>query len=82
MNAHQTSTREHEETIGVWGRSYTCIFTRVPDGYLVTCPVMPALRAYGATLKNARAEAAADIELWLAAHEEPVAADPASLWYT
>jgi predicted RNase H-like HicB family nuclease len=81
MNARRTSTREHEETIAVWGRAYTCIFTRVPDGYLVTCKAMPSLRACGATLKDARAEAAADIELWLSAHDEPVEADLRRLWY-
>ena len=75
MKTHGASTREHEETITVWGRSYTCMFTRVPDGYLVTCKAMPSLRACGVTLADARAEAAADIELWLSTHDEPDEAD-------
>jgi len=80
MNAHRTSTREHEETVVVWSRSYTCIFRRMRDGYLVTCKAMPSLRASGVTLADARAEAIT--ELWLAAHDEPVAAHLRNLWYT
>ena len=82
MNTSRTSTQEHEETIAVWGKSYTCIFKRVPDGYLLTCKAMPSLRACGATLKVARKEAAADIELRLSAHEEPDEADLRPMWYT
>src|SRR5271169_2431424 len=81
MNTSGTSTREHEETIAVWSKSYACIFTRVPDRYLVTCKAMPSLRASGATLAHARAEATADIELWLSAHDEPDEADLRRLWY-
>ena len=82
MNTRRTSTRVRKETIAVWGKSYTCIFKRVPDGYLVTCKAMPSLRASGATLSDARAEATADIELWLSAHDEPDEADLRRLWYT
>lgn len=81
MNTYETSTREHEETITLWSKSYACIFKRVPDGYLVTCKAMPSLRASGATLADARAEAAADIELWLSAHDEPDEADLRRMWY-
>lgn len=58
--------RKHEENITAASRDYLCLFR--PDaagGYLVTCPELPPMIAFGETLDEARTNARDDIEAWL-----------------
>jgi predicted RNase H-like HicB family nuclease len=58
----------HQETITTYEYTYTCIFEPEPElegGFTVTCPALPGLVTYGATLKEARAMASEAIEGYL-----------------
>jgi predicted RNase H-like HicB family nuclease len=60
--------RQHDEFIPAAGQEYRCRFRRgEAGGFYVTCPEVPPMIAYGATLPAARAHAIDEIEAWLAA---------------
>jgi antitoxin HicB len=54
------------ESITTYEYTYTCLFEpEIEGGVTVTCPAMPSLITYGATLEEARAIACAAIEGYL-----------------
>jgi antitoxin HicB len=56
----------HQETITTYEYTYTCVFDPEPEGgFTVTCPALPGLVTYGATLEEARAMAVEAIEGYL-----------------
>src|SRR5512147_2658779 len=56
----------HQETITTYEYTYTCVFDPEPEGgFTVTCPALPGLVTYGATLEEARAMAIEAIEGYL-----------------
>jgi predicted RNase H-like HicB family nuclease len=61
---------EHEDVLTVDGREYRCLFRRdAGGGCLVTCEDIPPMVAYGATLDQARTNAAAEIRASIEARE-------------
>jgi hypothetical protein len=59
----------HEEFIRVDRHDYHCLFRRdAAGGYLVTCPELPPMTAFGETLSAARTNAAGEIVARLDAH--------------
>jgi antitoxin HicB len=56
----------HEESITTHEYIYTCLFEPEPEGgFTVTCPALPGLVTYGATMEEARAMATEAIEGYL-----------------
>ena len=56
----------HEESIVTYEYIYTCLFEpELEGGFTVTCPALPGLVTYGATIGEARAMAAEAIEGYL-----------------
>lgn len=56
----------HEESISTHEYIYTCLFEPEPEGgFTVTCPALPGLVTYGATMEEARAMAGEAIEGYL-----------------
>lgn len=56
----------HEESIHTYEYTYTCLFDPEPEGgFTVTCPALPGLVTYGATIDEARTMAIEAIDLYL-----------------
>jgi antitoxin HicB len=56
----------YEESITTHEYIYTCLFDPEPEGgFTVTCPALPGLVTYGATMEEARAMATEAIEGYL-----------------
>lgn len=56
----------HEESIHTYEYTYTCLFEPEPEGgFTVTCPALPGLVTYGATIDEARTMAIEAIEGYL-----------------
>lgn len=57
---------EHEEYLAANGRDYLCEFRpQAGGGYLVRCPEMPPMVAFGETLEVARLMATEELVAWL-----------------
>jgi predicted RNase H-like HicB family nuclease len=57
------ASMNRKESVSAAARSYTVLLQPEPEGgYTVTCPTLPGLVTYGATLEEARAMAADAIE--------------------
>src|SRR5258708_33981641 len=62
------NARQLDEFLSAAGHEYRCRFRRgEAGGFVVTCPRVPPMIAYGATLAAARTDAIHEIEAWLAA---------------
>lgn len=56
----------YKESIITYEYIYTCLFEPEPEGgFTVTCPTLPGLVTYGATIEEARAMASEAIEGYL-----------------
>jgi predicted RNase H-like HicB family nuclease len=56
----------HEESVAKYEYVYTCLFEPEPEGgFTVTCPALPGLVTYGASMEEARSMAAEAIEGYL-----------------
>ena len=62
---------KRSETITTLDAQYVCTFSPEPEGgYTVTCPALPEIVTYGATLEQARYNAKEAIELVLECYQE------------
>ena len=62
---------KRSETITTLDAQYVCVFSPEPEGgYTVTCPALPEIVTYGATLEQARYNAREAIELVLECYQE------------
>jgi predicted RNase H-like HicB family nuclease len=70
---------KRSETITTLDAQYVCVFNPEPEGgYTVTCPALPEIVTYGATLEQARYNAREAIELVLECYQEEGKSFPAS----
>jgi predicted RNase H-like HicB family nuclease len=61
MTSRKSTTQEEVST--ATGTKYVCHFEVRPEGgYMVTCPALPPVVAYGETLEEVRAYAREEIE--------------------
>ena len=72
---HPKETRE--EIVALRHLTYDCHFRLGPGGgYTASFPKLPPIVAYGATLKEARANAQKAVEAWIDARETALMCEP------